>query len=292
MLFHAFVGFPVGGLQRWFERGAVAAAYIGVIVGASAVAWWSGVWTICVLIVFVVIVRRRVAFRRAAGVHLLPVLATFCGFLLLTTAMLETLGSTPAPRVVVLTYQAGIVLTAVFFAVRVAEWQRRSVTLGDAVVDLALGQVSDVRDLVSEALNDPSVEVAFAVSRDRTVDWVDERGRPIPALTTGARSVIPIIVDGRVVAEIASLVDVNSVPTFRSAVASATGLGMLTERERDVLAQLAEGRSNSGIAAALFIAERTVETHTTQIFQKLGLQNSPDTHRRVLAVLAYLRAND
>ena len=56
------------------------------------------------------------------------------------------------------------------------------------------------------------------------------------------------------------------------------------------LAQIAEGRSNAGIAAALFIAERTVETHTTQIFQKLGLETSGVTHRRVLAVLAYLQS--
>ena len=69
-------------------------------------------------------------------------------------------------------------------------------------------------------------------------------------------------------------------------------LAFLTGREREVLAQLAEGRSNSGIAAELFIAERTVETHTTQIFQKLGLHTAGDTHRRVLAVLAYLRSTD
>ena len=69
-------------------------------------------------------------------------------------------------------------------------------------------------------------------------------------------------------------------------------LDVLTRREQDVLAQVAEGRSNSGIAAALFIAERTVETHTTQIFQKLGLQASADTHRRVLAVLTYLRSTE
>ena len=69
-------------------------------------------------------------------------------------------------------------------------------------------------------------------------------------------------------------------------------LDVLTDREREVLAQLAEGRSNTGIAKALYIAERTVETHTTQIFQKLGLHNSSDTHRRVLAVLAYLRSPD
>ena len=67
-------------------------------------------------------------------------------------------------------------------------------------------------------------------------------------------------------------------------------LDVLTDREREVLQQLAEGRSNSGIATALFIAERTVETLTTQIFQKLRLEPAPDTHRRVLAVLTYLRS--
>jgi DNA-binding NarL/FixJ family response regulator len=68
------------------------------------------------------------------------------------------------------------------------------------------------------------------------------------------------------------------------------GLDALTGREREVLVELAQGRSNTGIATHLFIAERTVETHMTQIFQKLGLQASEDTHRRVLAVLAYLRS--
>jgi DNA-binding NarL/FixJ family response regulator len=67
-------------------------------------------------------------------------------------------------------------------------------------------------------------------------------------------------------------------------------LAELTTREREVLGQLAEGRSNSAIARTLFITERTVEAHTTQIFQKLGLEDSSDVHRRVSAVLTYLRA--
>jgi DNA-binding NarL/FixJ family response regulator len=64
----------------------------------------------------------------------------------------------------------------------------------------------------------------------------------------------------------------------------------LTEREHEVLALIAEGRSNQGIAAALYLSPKTVETHIGQIFQKLGLEEAPDSHRRVLAVLAYLRA--
>jgi DNA-binding NarL/FixJ family response regulator len=63
----------------------------------------------------------------------------------------------------------------------------------------------------------------------------------------------------------------------------------LTPREREVLRLVAEGRSNRGIADALVVTERTVEAHIKQIFMKLDLDVGPDSHRRVLAVLAYLR---
>ena len=67
-------------------------------------------------------------------------------------------------------------------------------------------------------------------------------------------------------------------------------LDKLTEREREVLALLAEGLSNRAIATRLFVTERTIEAHVKQIFLKLGLNTDPDSHRRVLAVLAYLRS--
>jgi len=64
----------------------------------------------------------------------------------------------------------------------------------------------------------------------------------------------------------------------------------LTERERDVLGLMGEGRSNQAIADRLFVTSRTVETHVANIFGKLGLEPEPDDHRRVLAVLTWLRA--
>jgi len=67
-------------------------------------------------------------------------------------------------------------------------------------------------------------------------------------------------------------------------------LSELTEREREVLGLIAEGHSNQAISARLFLSQKTVETHIRQIFQKLGLGDTPDYHRRVLAVLTYLRA--
>src|SRR5436305_13758719 len=67
-------------------------------------------------------------------------------------------------------------------------------------------------------------------------------------------------------------------------------LAALTDREREVLAVLAEGLSNRAIAERLFVTERTVEAHVKQIFMKLDLGANPDSHRRVLAVLTYLRA--
>jgi DNA-binding NarL/FixJ family response regulator len=64
----------------------------------------------------------------------------------------------------------------------------------------------------------------------------------------------------------------------------------LTPREREVLELMAEGRSNAGIASRLVVTERAVEKHVTSIFGKLRLPAAPADHRRVLAVLAYLRS--
>ena len=66
-------------------------------------------------------------------------------------------------------------------------------------------------------------------------------------------------------------------------------LGQLTDREREVLSHMAQGQNNAAIAASLFLTERAVEKHINSLFHKLGLSEEPNVHRRVMAVLAFLR---
>jgi DNA-binding NarL/FixJ family response regulator len=66
-------------------------------------------------------------------------------------------------------------------------------------------------------------------------------------------------------------------------------LASLTDREREVLSLMAQGRNNAGIAETLFLTERAVEKHINSMFHKLGLSEEPNVHRRVMAVLAFLQ---
>jgi DNA-binding NarL/FixJ family response regulator len=82
--------------------------------------------------------------------------------------------------------------------------------------------------------------------------------------------------------------DPEVVTGLLSATRHTAALDALTPRERDVLALMAEGRSNGAIAERFFVSERAVEKHISNIFSKLGLPPSDSDHRRVLAVLAFL----
>jgi DNA-binding NarL/FixJ family response regulator len=94
----------------------------------------------------------------------------------------------------------------------------------------------------------------------------------------------------RRVADGGSVVDQEVVAALVGRRRDAGRFDELSDREREILALMAEGRSNSGICERLFLSPRTVESHVRTIFRKLGLEEAQDDHRRVLAVLAYLRA--
>lgn len=87
-----------------------------------------------------------------------------------------------------------------------------------------------------------------------------------------------------------TVVDPTIVARLFSRRREADPVEQLSDREREVLGLVAEGLSNIAVAQRLFITERTVEAHVKQIFQKLRIDQAPETNRRVLAVLAFLRA--
>jgi DNA-binding NarL/FixJ family response regulator len=94
----------------------------------------------------------------------------------------------------------------------------------------------------------------------------------------------------RRVGEGGSVVDPEVVDALLGRRREANPLDALTDREREVLGLMAEGRSNQAIAERIHLSRKTVEAHVTAILAKLGLEPTPDDHRRVLAVLTYLRA--
>lgn len=88
-----------------------------------------------------------------------------------------------------------------------------------------------------------------------------------------------------------SVVDPEVVALLVGASSRDTRLDRLTDREREILALMAEGSSNLGIAKIAHLSQKTVESHVSHILDKLGLESSPDEHRRVLAVLEVLRSS-
>ena len=93
----------------------------------------------------------------------------------------------------------------------------------------------------------------------------------------------------RRVADGGSVLDPQVVRWMLGRKRATTVLGDLTPRELEVLGLLAEGCSNQGVANRIFVSQRAVEKHVTAILSKLGLPSEPEAHRRVLAVLAYLK---
>jgi DNA-binding NarL/FixJ family response regulator len=107
------------------------------------------------------------------------------------------------------------------------------------------------------------------------VSQLDELVRALREVARGGSALDPKVVEGLMA---------------RTGQGAGSPLAGLTEREHEVLRELATGRSNAAVAETLYMSERAVEKHVGSVFQKLGLSSSSDVNRRVMAVLAYLEA--
>ena len=123
-----------------------------------------------------------------------------------------------------------------------------------------------------DLLKDGAEKLGY-ILKERIAD-LDELVRALEAVNEGGSFLDPKVVEA-LVARKSALAD--------------SPLAELTDREREVLSEMASGKNNAAIAASLFLSERAVEKHINALFSKLGLTGEPQIHRRVMAVLAFLR---
>jgi DNA-binding NarL/FixJ family response regulator len=127
-------------------------------------------------------------------------------------------------------------------------------------------------DYAYDLLKDGAEGLGYLL-KERVSD-IDEVVRALREVAAGGSVLDPKVVEGLVT---------------RRAREERSPLAHLTEREREVLGLMAEGKNNAGIARALFLTDRAIEKHINSLFHKLGLSEEPDIHRRVMAVLTFLR---
>jgi len=146
--------------------------------------------------------------------------------------------------------------------------------------------------LIRGELPDTAVLVLSSyVQEEYAVELLGESAEGVGYLLKDRVTDVELFIDSiRRVASGGSALDPEVVSQMLGRRRAAGPLSQLTSREREVLALMAEGRSNHAIAAELVITDRAVEKHVTSIFGKLDLSSTPDDHRRVLAVRAFLSA--
>ena len=202
------------------------------------------------------------------------------------------------------------VLIPLAFLVGLLRTQLHRAAVGGLVLELdEVASPASVRDALARTLGDPSLDLAFWLpDRER---YVDASGRPLELPNGDERAVTvlrdrtalvhdPSLLEDRELVDAAgaaarlALENARLQAELRSValLAPAPGdpLAELTGRELEVLALLAEGRTDRGIAQTLFVTQKTVEAHVRSIFRKLDLPSESTENRRVHAVLRFLRA--
>jgi DNA-binding NarL/FixJ family response regulator len=208
---------------------------------------------------------------------------------------------------------AQLIYTAIplAFLVGVLRTRLQRAAVGDLVVELGdVTSPSGVRDALARALGDPSLEIALWLPRQER--WVDPTGAPVSLPTGDGRAVTvldglaaliydpslledPALVEATAAAARLALDNARLQADLRGRIREPVepgngALAELTARELEVLALLAEGRTDRGIARELYVTPKTVEAHIRSIFRKLDLPADTNENRRVHAVLTFLRA--
>jgi serine/threonine-protein kinase len=166
-----------------------------------------------------------------------------------------------------------------------------------AVVDIRMPPSNTTEGLVAAKrirAEFPEVGVlvlSHYVESDHAVDLLSDGAGHVGYLLKDRVSALDEFADAvRRVGAGGSVIDSELVGQLIARGRETNALDLLTEREREVLSLMSEGRSNQAICEKLFLTPKTVESHVRSIFTKLGLLPAPDDHRRVLAVLTYLRS--
>ncbi len=329
LIAHQVIVFPHGAARSRLERALVWTAYAlalgGYVLSELIEATNDPLSAVAIVvllgIVFVVVERWRtatVAARRAiapvlwAGPPVLVVAAVSIARDYLDVS-LSSAGDTALDW-------AQLVYTAIplAFLVGVLRTQLHRAALGELVVELSRGVMSPtvLRDALARALGDPSMEVAFwfadsyvdlggravDLPDDRGVKHLERNGEPLAALVydpslleepelvdTAAAAASLALENARLQTELRAQLELRR--TAEPVAPSAAGgpLAELTSRELEVLALLAEGRTDRGIAQQLYVTPKTVEAHIRSIFRKLDLPAEATENRRVHAVLTFLR---
>jgi DNA-binding NarL/FixJ family response regulator len=139
---------------------------------------------------------------------------------------------------------------------------------------VVLSQYSE-EDYAYKLLKDGAAGLGYLL-KERVAD-LDELVRAITEVAKGGSVLDPKVVEALVA---------------RKDRLASSPLAQLTEREREVLGEMAQGKNNAAIAKAMFLTERAVEKHINSLFHKLGLSEEAEVHRRVMAVLAFLRESE
>jgi DNA-binding CsgD family transcriptional regulator len=318
LLAHQLVVFPNGSPRSPRDRRLIAAAYTLAVPGylvskidTLANDVLSGIAIVLALVILYTVVERWITATAPGRRALAPLIWTGPVVLVVVAISIanDYIGLSLSARADRGIHWAEIVYTAIplAFLLGLLRTRLHRAAVGDLVLELSeVASPARVRDALRRALGDPSLEIAFALPNG----YADADGRAVTLPADGGRAVTFLQDRSALIYDPSLLEDEQLVNAAGAAAQLALenarlqtelrvrpfppqlgdALAELTPRELEVLALVAEGRTDRGIAQSLYVTPKTVEAHVRSIFRKLDLPAESTENRRVHAVLAFLRS--